>query len=207
MPTFFLSQISLHKSLKHEQRTDERRKLISAVPCSLCCIHTANITCTPRYKGIQGHLSRFAFSLKLLNVSPLHICFCCSGFVHERAVSCSELSKMLIKREGNLLLELLSPGKGFVQNHIPLLTTASVQRIFSILNILPECSPSLAEKSAGAPRAGASAFRGSMTWNYKPWGPWMVRHSSVKQDLTHFYMLTSRHFKGLCFQKTLNSPI
>lgn len=97
---FFLSQISLHKSLQHEQRTDEKGKLISSVPCSLSCTHTAAITCTHRYDGTQGDLFRFSFSLNPLIVSPLHVCFCCPGSVHERAVSCSGLSKMLIKRDG-----------------------------------------------------------------------------------------------------------
>lgn len=117
VPMFFLSQISLHKSLQHEQRTDERGKLISSAPCSLSCIPTADITCTHSHKGMQGDFYRFCFSLKhtgpshSCRMSPLRVCFSCYGSVHERAVSCSELSKMLIKREGewggNLLLELL----------------------------------------------------------------------------------------------------
>lgn len=42
---FFLSQISLCKSLQPERRTDERRKLISAMAHSLSCIHKAYVMC------------------------------------------------------------------------------------------------------------------------------------------------------------------
>lgn len=141
---FFLSQISLHKSLQHEQRTDERGKLISSVPCSLSFIHTAAITCTHSCEGIQGDLSRFSFSLKPLNVSPLHhVWFCCSGSVHEKVWELLRAEQDADQKRGGVRGQFaagasLAPGKGFVQNLIPLIITGSVQRIIcsSVLSLI-----------------------------------------------------------------------
>lgn len=111
---FFLSQISLCKSLQHEQRTDERRKLISTTAHSLSCIHKVDVTCTPSYERIQvEYLFRFSSSDY---TGPSHIFWvalpppscvflllrlCAQGHTLRNSLvtSCLELTKMPTKTE------------------------------------------------------------------------------------------------------------
>lgn len=103
LPMFFLSQISLCKSLQHEQRTDERRKLISTTAHSLSCIHKVDVTCTPSYERIQvEYLFRLhrSFSYLLSSTATSSCVFLLLHTLHNLLVtSCLELTKVPIKTE------------------------------------------------------------------------------------------------------------
>lgn len=89
LPVFFLSQISLHKSLQHEQRTDERRTLISSVAYSPSCtgssykLHTQLQECTGRgalftFSSLNYTAASLSFCIEL---SPPHVSHHCPGCV------------------------------------------------------------------------------------------------------------------------------